>query len=303
MRRSLLAIGMITAVLAAGEVSAQAPVPPEVFAQRLQDAERAAFNAAAAPSPAAMNRVRASLALPVVVVFEDGDAVRIRDDAFLDSLRGIGSAEFRAAAAHLAAMRDALERAVVRRQPDRAAVADALRNAYRGVRAAPGWRERIVRAVIDWFGSVLDRLSNFSGPGSVIAWVVVAAVLAFVLWLLTRLRLVPERSVRDRGAEGPEDVDWHRLAREALARGDEPEAVRAHYRALLAALARRGVVSDSPSLTAGECRVSVGRFLPGAYTEIARATGVFERVAYGRNALASGDLDAMRRAEEVARAA
>ena len=238
-----------------------------------------------------------------VVTFADGQRLRVRSLPFLDRLRGRRSAEFRAAAAHLAAARDALERAVAIRPADRATIRRALDDAYRGVRANPNWRERIVEAVLEWFRSTIERLTSFSGAGSVFAWVVVAVVLALVVWLLWRLRLVPDRSVRARKATDHEDIDWHALARAALARGDEPEAVRALYRALLTILARRGVVPDSASLTAGECRISVGRFLPAAYTDIARATGVFERVAYGRRALAPGDLDSMRRAEEVARAA
>lgn len=308
MRRTFLAVAVAFAALFAGPgVARSAQVPPtlsaEAFGQRLFDAERAASDAAALPSPEAMRSVRAIVGLPVRVSFGNGDVLVITEDPFLDALRGATGSDFRAVAEHLAALRDELESAAASVPPDREGARAALVGAYRGVSAQLGWRERIMQAVTDWFRGVLERLTNFSGAGSAIAWVVVAAVLALVIWLLTRLRLVPGRAIREAREREAAAIDWHRVARDALARGDEPEAVRAHYRALLAALARRGVVPDTPSLTAGECRLSVGRFLPGAYSDVARATGIFERVAYGRRALAAGDLDAMRRAEEAARAA
>ena len=305
MRCSLVAIALAFGAFAVGPAAAQpaAAVPPEVMTHRLLVAERAASDAAASPSPEAMRSIRALLGLPVRVAFADGEVLSITEDAFLDGLSGQRASDFRAAAEHLAALRDDLEKAVATAAPDRVRARAALADAYRGVRAEVGWRERIASAVVDWFRSVLERLSDFSGAGSAIAWVIVAAILLVVLWLLTRIRLVPGRAVREAREQEAAVTDWHRVAREALARGDEPEAVRALYRALLAELARRGVVPDSPSLTAGECRISVGRFLPGAFTDVARATGVFERVAYGRRALAAGDLDAMNRAEEAARAA
>ncbi len=193
-------------------------------------------------------------------------------------------------------MHRALDQARAAAPPDRAQVRASLMRAYVGVSANAGWLERTRRAIISALKRFLERIFSYAGFGSIVAWVVVGTLLVSGVWALSRA-FVPARRVRLRNADRPEEVDWRRLSVEALARGDAPEAVRAHYRLLLHALAREGILRESPSLTAGECRRSVGVERPSLVPAVSRATGVFERVAYGEQELRPGDIEAMQNAE------
>ncbi|MCW3037952.1 MAG: hypothetical protein JWM17_3264, partial [Actinobacteria bacterium] len=105
------------------------------------------------------------------------------------------------------------------------------------------------------------------------------------------------------GAARQGRTDWDRVAREAMARGDLAEAVRARYGALLASLAGRGIVPDTPSLTAGECRRAVAGGLAGVYPVVAKATTIFESVMYGAAEATAGDVDTLAAAERSVKAA
>ena len=247
-----------------------------------------------------MDAVRDALGLPSVVVFPEGDEMIVASDEMLASLAGRRGIDFELAARRLEAMHAAFERARGALPPDRAEVAAALERAYAGVSSRPGLLQRIRRWIGGALESFLERLFSTGGFGTFVAWAVVAALLLAGVWGLTRA-VVPERRVRKGAARKPEAVDWRRLSAEALARGDTPEAVRAHYQLLLQALASKGIVRDSPTLTAGECRSSVEGARPSLVPAVDRATGVFERVAYGEQNLLPGDLEAMQRAEEEVR--
>jgi uncharacterized protein DUF4129 len=293
------AVVLLALSVATGAAAATPPrVSAEAFAQRISDAERLAETGITSPSPEAMNAVRRALGLPITVVFPEGDTVVVGLDDFLRALTGRHASHFALASRHLGAMRMAFVLARTTSPPDRAAVRATLARAYAGVSAHPGLLTRIRRAIAYALQSFVDRLLSNTGLGTFVAWAIVAVLLVAGVWGLTRLT-VPERRVRKRSTVEMENVDWRRIAEEALARGDHPEAVRARYRLLLQALASQGILRDSPSLTAGECRRSVRRSdRPGLAPPVDEATTVFERVAYGEQPLRPGDLDAMQRAEE-----
>jgi len=295
-RIALLVVAALLATPAA--IAAPARISANEFAARLSTAERLALIGKAAPSTAAMEAVREALALPITVEFPEGDVIVVALDDFLASLTGRHASHFDRAAQHIDAMRVAFQRARTAAPPDRAHVRAVLARAYVGVSAKPGVIQRIRRAISSAIASFLERLLSNTGLGTFAAWAIVAVLLVAGIWGLTRLA-VPERRVGKRASIEEEVVDWRQRALEALARGDEPEAVRARYRLLLQALASRGIVRDSPSLTAGETRRSVRRSeRPTLVPPVDEATAVFERVAYGEQPLRPGDLETMQRAEE-----
>jgi hypothetical protein len=305
--RRLLASALVVAVLvAASPTASSASAAPEVTAAELAHRFAAAASAATAgtrdPSAVAMDALRAGIGLPLVVVFDEGDRMLLGPDPMLERLVGLVASDFETAKQRIAALSSLFERVRAATPPARADVRAALARAYRGISAQPSILERIRRKIGELLDAFLMRLLSFRGGGTLAAWLLVGGLLVVAIWLLTRLKLVPERRVQDEG-EDEGSVDWHGIAADALARGDQPEAVRAHYRALLAALAARGVLQNSPSLTAGECRRTVGSAMPTVYPDVAQATGIFERVAYGRRPLEPGDLEAMRRAEDRVAAA
>lgn len=193
--------------------------------------------------------------------------------------------------------------------PDPERLRDALREAYRGIDRETGFwarlRSNIVEALAAMarrIGAFLEDLGRFSGAATLIAWALVVGVALAVLMLLRRLGLVQERSERRRAEKRPE-TDWHRIAEDAIARGDTKGAVRALYASLLATLNRRGVLRDAPSLTAGECRTAVSDARPTLYPAVERATVIFEQVTYGHAPFGAGEIDTMREAERAARVA
>lgn len=302
----LIAAAACAAILARPAPAVAAPIPLEEHVRRLDRATALAISGAADPSPAAMEAVRAQAALPAEVVLGDR-VVAIPADPILDSLGGRIPAEFDLAALRLQALAEAARAAVAVSPPDPDRIRAALREAYRGIQARPSWLQRLGRAAQELlravFGRVLDSLAGFRGAASLVSWAVVLGLIALAVVLLMRVRLVPEREVRAALVDAGEGVDWGRRAEEALARGDLEEAARALFRALVRTLAERGVVRDTPSLTAGECRSAVEAGLPELFPDVARASAVFERAAYGGLRPRPEELEAIRRAERAARAA
>ncbi len=76
-------------------------------------------------------------------------------------------------------------------------------------------------------------------------------------------------------------ADWLAEAAACEARGDWQAALRARYRALVAELARRGLVDEIPGRTTGEYRAEVAANLPLAAPEFSNATDLFELAVYG----------------------
>jgi hypothetical protein len=186
---------------------------------------------------------------------------------------------------------------------DRRRLTDALDAAYSDVRSDPTWLEHLRRFLGRALTEILERLGSFTGAGSVVAWIIVGLLGIGAVLLIRRLAIVPERRRVQHPDAAKTSVDWARTAEEALARGDLVGAIRARFRVLIVALSDRGVVVDEPSLTAGECRQAVRSAMPGAYLAVSRATEVFELAAYSHASLTTRDVDALREAERVVRAA
>jgi hypothetical protein len=277
------------------------------FVARLDHARRLAEADTAAPAPPKMQAVRVALGLPLDVDLAGG-TVHIPADSVLDGLRGTTTEDFRNADDHLAAMEDGARAALSAKPPDAARMAAALREALRGIRTQPSLFERVRHDIWVFVVSLWQRITRAVDrvplPHGLLV-IAAAGILAVVVVVLIRRLgyVVPERRSAGDGPGRQGKTDWDRLAREAMARGDLVEAVRARYGALLAALAGRGIVPDTPSLTAGECRRAVAGGLPGAYPVVARATTIFESVMYGRAEATASGVDTLAAAERQVKAA
>ena len=203
------------------------------------------------------------------------------------------------------ALRASLERAIAAEPVDPEEVESALASAYQGVlQVDPGLIERIRRAIAELIESVLSRLFSFQGAGTLVAWAVLAGLAILAVWLVRRLRLVPETAMEAvPSGSAATRVDWIARAEDAFRAGDLHGAVHAFYRGLLTALSGRGLLIDAPGLTAGECRSTVRAIRPDLFEAVAEATGAFEQVAYGGAVPGADDVDSLRRAIALARSA
>ena len=280
---------------------APAPIPGSDFVARLEAARRLAEAGAAAPSPRRMDDVRQALGLPLDVAVPGGTQHVPADDV-LTALRGRTAEDFHHAEDELAAMEDAAKAALAVAGPDQGRIQAALGSAFGGIRTSPTLVERVRHdawaAVVSLWQRLTGALRSLPIPGDVLAAIAVAAVGAVAVLVMLRLRYAaPETRVARARPAGPPATDWDRLVREALARGDLAAAVHARYGALLAALARRGVVPDAASLTAGEARRAVAGALPDVYPAVAGGTAAFESVAYGGSDATSNELEALAAAQ------
>jgi hypothetical protein len=279
-------------------------ISPEELLDRLDAAAELAEAGAADPSPARMREVEGVLGLPTVVRIGGVD-VAVPADPVVMSLSGSSAEDFHRAADRLAALQGSLERATSAAPTDQDEIELALTDAYRGVlQVDPGLVERIRRWIGELIQNLLSRLFSFQGAGSLVAWIVLASLAFLAVWLVRRLRLVPETAMEAAsGGAGVARVDWIARAEDAFRAGDLHAAVHAFYRGLVTALSGRGLLIDAPGLTAGECRSTVRALRPDLFDAVADATGTFEEVAYGGAVPEADDVDRLRRAVTLARSA
>jgi hypothetical protein len=296
-----LALGVVLGI--AVGASAQTAIPIEELRARLASAEALAEAGEADPTRARMSEIRDTLGFPVTVRI-GGWAASVQDPT-IQRLDGADPADFRQAGVRIGALRGALERATGARSVDPEDVETALEEAYQGaIQVEPGLVERIRRAVIEFIQGFLSRVFAFRGAGTLVAWAAIVGLGLLAVWLLRRLRLVPETSMEVVGSSTRNQrVDWIARAEEAFRTGDLHGAIHAFYRGLLTSLSGRGLLMDVPGLTAGECRSTVRVIRPDLFEAVADATGTFERVAYGGASPGPDEVDTMRRAIALARSA
>lgn len=302
----LVAAGLV-ALVATALVGVASPAPSAIdghdFVARLDAARRLAEAGATHPSRHGMDAVRRALGLPLDVVVAGG-TVHVDRDPGLASLDGTSAGDFRKADDHISAMEDAATAALGTTEPDRGRIAAALRTSFQGITTKPSLLERVRHdawlAILSLWQRLGRAVASVPLPRGLLVVLLLGALGAVVVVLVRRMRyVVPERKARKAAPSGASRPDWERLARDALARGDFAGAVRARYAGLLAALADRGVVPDSPSLTAGECRRAVAGELPDVYPVVATATTIFESVMYGREEATAGEVDTVASAERA----
>jgi len=154
--------------------------------------------------------------------------------------------------------------------------------------ARPGLLAQIVRWLGHHLAFAATRLLG-GGYGALVGWMLLGlavAVVGLLVYLGTRtLRRDPARPeppIRVEVHRSP--TDWRRLAEEYEGRSEWKEGLRCRYRALISELIALHVVLDLPGRTTGEYRGDVGATLPGAATDFAGASELFERAWYGDRA-------------------
>ncbi|MDQ6616782.1 MAG: DUF4129 domain-containing protein [Actinomycetota bacterium] len=173
-------------------------------------------------------------------------------------------------------------------------------------------RRTLLQAAWHWLATQFEKLlSRLFGGGAIGsrwgALIVVAVVAALVIGLVVL-------TVARRGWKGGEhrpspvvlrghgpsrsSAEWRAEAALHEAAGRWRDALRCRYRALVAELAGRGLVTEVPGRTSGEYRRDVSAVVPAAGPAFDRATDLFERSWYGDRPTNSEDQETF---DELAR--
>jgi hypothetical protein len=173
-----------------------------------------------------------------------------------------------------------------------------IRRAADEILARPEFQEpprSLYQQALDW---VTDRIADAvnalvsGGTGALVAWALLVAFVVLVVFLVART-VQGDRRRSSGGAGVGVDIEaddrrpaeaWAADAARFEGEGRWREAIRCRYRAIVAGLARSGVVDEVPGRTAGEYRVLVGAARPAVAEPFAGATDLFERAWYGEEA-------------------
>lgn len=150
--------------------------------------------------------------------------------------------------------------------------------------------ESIPERVQRWFGEQVGRLLSElvgTGAGTLLAWIVVLACLAAIVYLVARhgrrtRPAVLQATRPDVMVELTRSPDeWRREATALEEAGRWREGLRCRHRGLVGELVRRGAVREQAGRTAGEHLRDVAATWPEAATAMAAATELFEAAWYG----------------------
>jgi hypothetical protein len=161
--------------------------------------------------------------------------------------------------------------------------------------AQPSWLQQAYAWVMDRVLGFVSLLAS-GAPGqiaSAVAFVVVVATVVVLAALyLRRIRRSGGRhAVAHDRTPVRTAVQWRELADDAQGDGDLREAVRCHYRALVADFAAAGWLEEIPGRTSGQYLAAVRHDLPAAADDFAEATTLFDRVWYGHLTPSAADVE------------
>jgi len=168
--------------------------------------------------------------------------------------------------------------------------------------------DRALRWLSELISGLFDALSD-GGAGSVVGVLILAALLAVAVWLVSGLRALSARSGGGSApiavSLAPGDADeqrsadaWVVEAERLVAAGRFDEALRARYRALLAGLFENGVLDDVAGRTAGEYQRELASAIPEVAPRFDELTSRFEIVWYGADEASEADVDRFTHAAE-----
>lgn len=186
--------------------------------------------------------------------------------------------------------------------------ADAARRRAAEILSRPELRpppRTLLQRLFELIGDILGRVLGAGGGNVVVAWaivVVVGLLAAGLAWLA--VRALQRDPVAGGGVGVAEDVGrpaaaWRAEARHHEENGAWRDALRCHWRALVADLASRGLVEEVPGRTTGDYRLSVDRSVPGGARAFSDATGLFELAWYGAEEVGEADVSEERRLGEL----
>jgi hypothetical protein len=151
-------------------------------------------------------------------------------------------------------------------------------------RAQPSWFERVLRAILNRIGRLLNEASSVV-PGG-LPGLLLLVVIVVALIVVLRMKLGPVRRRQDlltdlSGTAPRSAQDYRDEAAAFAAAGDWREALRARFRAVIRQLEERGVLDQRPGRTAGEIAAEAGAAMPSIAASMRAVADVFNEVWYG----------------------
>jgi hypothetical protein len=165
----------------------------------------------------------------------------------------------------------------------------------------PGLPERLLAAVLSWFGRFLDRVAAVT-PGGGYGLLLLAIVFGVLVWFaLWRSGPAQRQARRGRGLLDPTHArsaaEHRRHADEHAAAGRHADAVRDLMRAVVRELELRGVLEPQAGRTADEAARDAGRQVPAAAPALSTAAATFDELWYGRRPATAAHVETMRAAD------
>ncbi len=170
---------------------------------------------------------------------------------------------------------------------------------------ALAWRWFAEHVLAPLFHPLARALAASHGAGTVVGVTLVVLALGLLAFVGFRLAVAFARPVRVPGgrgrAAGPLEparsvADWLALAREAAARGAFADAISALFRAALAELDERAIVTFDAARTPGEYRRAVRRARAAAAAPFDELTERFVRAAFAEGTPQRAEFEAAERA-------
>jgi uncharacterized protein DUF4129 len=149
-------------------------------------------------------------------------------------------------------------------------------------------QENLFEELVNWLvrriGNGLGAVSNSSGLSTLMAMVILIALVAALAWLVSRAQRTAHEKGEKRSVMTEESVTADELrarAEAALEAGRFEEAVVEGFRAVAVRQVERGRLSDMPGATAHEVAEALAREYAAMADPVHRSARLFDEVLYG----------------------
>lgn len=167
----------------------------------------------------------------------------------------------------------------------------------------------LTQQILEWILRQLDELiaaagSSLSGWGALALLIPIAIIVAFVLW---RFGPMARRAARGEeslfGTTKRSAAEYRRAADEAADAEDWTTSVLERFRAIVAGLEERDILTAKAGRTADEAARDAGRLLPALADRLAAGAVTFDDVRYGERTATRNEAMAMRELDGDVRSA
>lgn len=169
-------------------------------------------------------------------------------------------------------------------EPTPAEARDWLEQELHGSDYRDPWLDSAIRWIVDHLRALLDGAADLGALSPLITVLVALVVIALLAWVLPRVRR--ESSVDHPGGAVLDDLTitartYRDRAFQALRDGRYDHVVLDGFRAIARDMSSRGLLDDTPGLTAHEVSLALAPRFPGHADRLAQAADIFDSVRYG----------------------